>query len=303
MTVIADWLDVTFSPVHTPERAVLDVLQQSGAECLSTDDHGSTWRAGYGIFKLQTKGTFHRYSASGAVLEHLRLTGLYMDYLSALSEAPHAVTRLDAAYDVLTDAAPILAKLRRRYPHECNLSRKALRTKSILETRPDGHESGTWYVGHKSKGRITARVYDKALQMLNVHGVVIPETTRYELTFKKDIGPTLRDAAEPDRIFWHHVKPLLPKRPQHLTDWQSGWGGGWAYQRPDVALAGLLKSRIESSSELQAILALADRADCMEWCSQLLARLVSGYDRAHEPAPKPEFKPSPEMIAYAKKRA
>lgn len=301
MTVICDWLDVTYAPDNTPERVVLDVLQMAGAECLNSDDNGAAWRVGDGIFKLQRKSTFHRYSASGAVLEHLRMQGFYMDYLSALSESPHAITRLDAAHDVLTDAAPIIAKLRKRYPHECNLSRKALRTKSILEARADGKESGTWYVGHKSKGRITARVYDKQLQMLNVHGVKIPATTRYELTFKKDVGPTLRDAAEPERLFWHYASPVLLKRPTGVPEWSSGWGIGWHYQKPDIALAGVLKSRIESSSELRAILALADRADCMEWCSQLLAKLVSEYTREHEPAETPAWEPTPAMVAYAKR--
>lgn len=303
MTVICDWLDVTYAPDNTPERAVLDVLQLAGAECLNTDDNGSTWRVGTGMFKLQTKAMFHRYSASGAVLEHLRMSQLYMEYLSALSEAPHAITRLDAAHDVLVDAAPIIAKLRKRYPHECNLSRKALRTKSILETRPDGKESGTWYVGHKSKGRITARVYDKQLQMQNVHGVPIPPTARYELTFKKDVGATLRDAAEPDRIFWNYASPVLLKRPPNVPEWSSGWDVGWHYQKPEIALAGLLKSRIESSAELRSILALADRADCMEWCSQLLARLVGEYARSHEPETRPEWQATPDMVAYAKKRA
>lgn len=303
MSVICDWLDVTYAPDNTPELAVLDVLQLAGAECLNSDDNGAAWRVGDGIFKLQWKSMFHRFSASGAVLEHLRMQGLYMAYLSALSESPHAITRLDAAHDVLTDAAPVISKLRKRYPHECNLSRKALRTKSILEARSDGKESGTWYVGHKSKGRITARVYDKQLQMLNVHGVTIPATARYELTFKKDVGATLRDAAEPERIFWNYASPVLLKRPAGVPDWSSGWALGWHYDKPEIALAGLLKSRIESSAELQAILALADRADCMEWCSQQLARLVGSYTRSHEPEAPPEWQPTPGMIAYAKKRA
>jgi len=226
-----------------------------------------------------------------------------MDYLSALSESPHNVTRLDAAHDVLVDASPVIAKLRRRYPQECNLSRKALRTKSILETRPDGKESGTWYVGHMSNGRITAKVYDKQLQMLNVRGEELPPTVRYELTFKKDVGTTLRDAAEPARLFWSHATPLLLKRPQGIPDWLSGWGGGWHYQRPDIALAGLLKPRIESSAELRAILQLADRADCMDWCAQLLAKLVAEYVREHEPEARPEWAPTPAMVAYAKKKA
>lgn len=301
MTVICDWLDITYAPDSTPESAVLDVLQLAGAECISTKDSSSSWRVGTGVFKLEYGSGHHRYSASGAVLEALRSQGRYMDYLSALSEAPHRVTRLDAAYDVMADTAPIIAKLRKRYPRECSLSRKALRTKSILETRSDGKESGTWYVGHRSKARVTARVYDKQLEMLERSATEIPPRTRYELTFKKDIGVTLRDAAEPERVFWHYASPVLLKRPQNVSEWSSGWGGAWHYEKPEVALGGLLKSRIESSSELRAILALADRADCMEWCSQLLARLVESYQREHEPEAGPTWTPTPEMVAYARK--
>lgn len=301
MTVICDWLDVTYAPDSTPEQSVLDVLQLAGAECIATDRSGGAWRVGDGVFKLQYGYGFHRYSASGAVLERLRGAGMLMDYLSALSEAPHSVTRMDAAHDVLTDAAPVIAKLRKRFPRECALTRKALRTKTILQTRADGKESGTWYVGHRSKGRVTARVYDKQLEMMERHGTEIPPMVRYELTFKKDIGVTLRDAAEPDRVFWHYASPVLLRRPQNVPEWSSGWGGGWHYEKPEIALAGLLKSRIESSAELQAILAIADRADCMEWCSQLLARLVASYKREHEPEAPPAWEPTPAMVAYAKK--
>lgn len=303
MTVICDWLDVTFSPDDTPERAVLEVLQAAGAECLSNDDTGSTWRVGDGMFKLQTRSNVHRYSASGSVLEKLRLDNLFMDYLSALSEAPHTVTRLDAAHDVLSDTPPIIAKLRKRYPRECHLSHKPLKTTSILEARADGKETGTWYVGHRSKGRITAKVYDKQNEMLVKRGVEIPPMTRYELTFKKDLGCTLRDAAEPERLFWQYAAPALLKRPQGVPAWEKGWAGGWNYTRPEIALGGLLKARIQSSAELRSILALADRADCMEWCSQLLVKLVAEYQREHEPEPKPEWEPTPAMVAYAKKRA
>jgi len=300
MTVHTDWLDVTYAPNDTPEQDVLDVLQAAGAQCVSSDDGTSVWSVGHGKFVLQARASFHRYSASGAVLDHLRACSRYMDYLSALAGSPHSVSRLDAAHDVLVDAAPIIKKLRKLYPQECSLSRKALRTKSILETRPDGKESGTWYVGHKSRGRITARVYDKQLQMLNVHAIEIPPTVRYELTFKTDVQTTLRDAAEPARLFWSHAAPSLLKAPAGLPVWVSGWGGGWHYNKPEVALAGLLKHRVESSADLKAILTLADRADCMEFCTQLLVKLVESHVRLHEPEARPEWQPTPAMVAYAK---
>ena len=278
MNVISDWLDVTYAPNDTPERAVIVAIQSAMAECLSDDGPaGSVWRLNDGILKIEYKRNYARFSASGAFLEGLRVAGVYMDFLSALSESPHTVTRLDVAHDVLQDAAPIIARLRKRYPSECSLTRKALRTKSILQTRADGKESGTWYVGHRSKGRVTARVYDKQLELLERRGLEVPPMTRYELTLRKDIGVTLRDAAEPDRVFWHYASPVLLKRPEGVPEWVSGWGGGWSYKREDTPLAGILKQRIESSAELQALAALAVRAGCEEWAQQLLARVFSRH--------------------------
>lgn len=277
MTVITDWLDVTYSPIDTPECAVLDVLQDAGAERLYHDDRGSTWKLNEGVMKIQYGSAWTRFSASGAILAHLRLQGVFMDYLSALSESPHNVTRLDAAYDVLSDAPPIISRLRRQYPRECNLTRKALRTKSILTTRTDGQETGTWYVGHRSTSKVTARVYDKQHESFERRGEEIPPMTRYEITIKGQMGPSLRDAAEPERIFWHFASPTLLKRPEGVSDWFSGWGGGWTYQREEKPLGAILQARIESSSDLAAIVALAERGDCLDYAVKLVSRIMKQH--------------------------
>lgn len=259
MSVICDWLDVTYSPVDTPETAVLAVLQSAGAECLYTDDKGSTWRVIDGVFKVQRAPGFVRLSASGSVLSQLRLQGQFLNYLSALSECPHSVTRLDAALDVLCDAAPILSDLWRRYPRECSLTRKALRTKTIFSTRDDGQQSGTWYAGHRSAAKVTARVYDKTLEALEKRGELLPAITRYELTVRKAMGPTLRDAAEPERVFWHFASPALLQRPEGIAPWDPNWGLGWTYKAESAPAGGVLKSRVEHSAELLALYELSQR--------------------------------------------
>ncbi|MCA1807604.1 MAG: replication initiation factor domain-containing protein, partial [Actinobacteria bacterium] len=236
MTVKCDWLDVTYAPDNTPEHAVLQVIQAAEAESLPCDGSDSIWRLNYGILKIEYRRNHARISASGAFLDGLRQAHAYMDYLSALSEAPHAVTRLDAAHDVPVDSPPILRALIKRYPRECTFTRKALRTKRIMETRSDGLESGTWYAGHRQKGMVTARVYDKRLER-EARGDTLPAPlTRYELTFRKGIKSTLRDAAEPDRIFWQYAGPLLLRKPKDVPEWSSGWGGGWAYKRDEPPL-------------------------------------------------------------------
>lgn len=273
MSVKTDWLDVTYPPDDTPESAVLLVIQAAGAEAKPSSGIDQVWSLNHGTLKIEYRRNYARISASGAFLDGLRAAGLFPDYLSALAESPHAVTRLDAAYDVPVDSPPILRKLIKRYPQEFRFTRKALRTKRLLETRPDGQESGTWYAGHRQKAAVTARVYDKQLERLNVAGEAIPPLTRYELTFRKGIGATLRDAFEPERLFWHYAEPLLLKRPQNVPEWQSGWGGGWHYQREEVPLAGVLKSRIENSAEIASLAELAARGDCLDWAVKLLGRV------------------------------
>lgn len=277
MTIKCDWLDVTYAPDDTPDRAVALVVQSAGASARNSGAGATAWELDGGLLLVDYRRTFARFSASGRFLDGLRAAGVYMDYLSALSESPHTITRLDAAYDLPTDAADVLAALHKAYPVECRLSRKALRTKRILETRPDGRESGTWYAGHKQKGMVTARVYDKQLEQAS-KGVELPlPLTRYELTFRKAVGATLRDAAEPASLFWAYGERLLLERPEGVPDWVSGWGGGWSYEREDTPIPGLLKQRIESSAEIQALAALAVRGDCVEWAERLLARIFRGH--------------------------
>jgi hypothetical protein len=278
MTVKCDWLDVTYAPNDTPENDVFQVIQTAGAECRSRDGSDTTWFLNYGVLKVEYRKTHARFSASGAFLDGLRGAICYMDYLSALAGSPHTVTRLDAAHDVPKDTPAIIKALHKRYPQECNFTRKPLRTKRILETRPDGLESGTWYAGHKQKGMVTGRVYDKRLQLLNVQGIQLPmPQTRYELTFRKAIQATLHDAATPERLFWQYATPLLLKRPVDVPEWVSGWGGGWHHQREETCLPALLKQRLESSSELQAIATLAVQAGCEDWAKQLLARIFEKH--------------------------
>jgi hypothetical protein len=272
MTVKCDYLDVTYAPNDTPEQAVFGVIQSANAECKLTDSRGSLWFLNGGSLKIEYKRGYARFSASGAFLDGLRIAGLFMDYLSALSDSPHNVTRLDAAYDVPKDTPPILKALHRRYPRECSFTRKPLQTKRILDTRPDGKDTGTFYIGRHQQGMVTGKVYDKQWERLQAGDPLPMPLTRYELTFRRAVQATLRDAAEPDRLFWKYGETLLLKRPSDVPEWISGWGGGWHYQREETPLPAILKDRIESSSELQALAALAIRADCSEWAQQLLAR-------------------------------
>lgn len=273
MTVITDWLDVTYSPLDYPDRSVFEVLNASSFECVSNRDGSVCWRSpDGGVLRMDKATTHYRISASGGALASLRSAGTYHDYLSALSESPHTITRLDAAHDVLQDAATVIRSLRRRYSGGFSFSRKTLKTTVMLGARYcDGKQSGTWYAGHRAKAMVTCRVYDKRKQLYDVDGVDIGHhLTRYELTFRKGVGCSLRDAAEPERLFWHHASPKLLSAPDGLLGWSAGCLGGWVHVRPEVLPAALLKQRIQSSSELQSLFALAEQARCSDYLFALL---------------------------------
>lgn len=256
--IICDHLDVTHSPDDTPFAEVGLFLLSLGA--LVVDD--GLYQLGEGKVKLDRKPSHTRVSASGAALAHLRHAGevVWFEYLSLLGSRPHRVTRLDAALDVLcSEPADVVHRLKRRYLSGCRLGRKALPTTTIFECRNDGRESGTWYAGRLTRARCTARVYDKSWERLKVAGVVMPPTVRYEVTVRRDYGATLRDAAQPRRLFWHVASPALLRAPAGVEPWESGWGGAWEFDMVELLPAEVLRRKVETSSEIGALADLADQ--------------------------------------------
>lgn len=251
-----DHLAVTFHRERNPAGSLRSLLSDMGA--LPLDDR--TYRLGEGSVKLYATYGVMYCSASGAALAHMRSAGGFMDWLSVIAEWPHRITRLDAAHDVMEDGADILDGLRARYPSgSVNLGRKALRVKLELAIRDDGRETGTFYVGHRSKARATARVYDKRQERIDRAGVAGPHRTRYEVTVKQDYGATLRDAAEPDRIFWHVASPALLDTPPGVPHWTADWSQGWrSDKRPELSPVDVLERRLATSAELDLLISLAD---------------------------------------------
>lgn len=255
-----DWLDATAPPAeeHRLRSELGPMLCAAGALKLS-DDHYQLGEGG--TVKMGVKyGTF-RVSFSGAAIAMLKLHGYWESALFELGAGPHRVTRLDAAVDFPMDGADAIAALLDAYPRgEVRLGQRPIRTSEYLNTRPDGRKTGTWYAGDRRKAEVTARVYDKAWQLLDKRGEVVPPRTRAELTVRKGVGPTLRDAAEPERIFWHYMAPSVLERPEGVPEWTSGWAEGWSMERVEILPAQALKRRIEQSPELAALVELADAA-------------------------------------------
>lgn len=240
--VICDWLSVTCKPQDSFADSLDDWLCGNGFT-VDVREKGSTTFRGFaldgvpgGVLRLETNKKFHCASASGGFLNCLRKVGLYRDYVNLVGVVPHKVTRLDAALDVALDSPAILSALCTVYPGEFKFGRKALRTKTIFETRvSDGAITGSWYAGHKSNARISCRVYDKQNERLN-RGIIIPPTTRYELTFRKDYGCSLWDALNPSSLFYSHSKDLVDPPAEGFDVWDSKGLVPWVSDPVDTDL-------------------------------------------------------------------
>ena len=265
--VFTDWLDVTFSPNDCPTSQLRRLLLSLGFRVDFSDDRKTVYSVpayssapSDGKLFLETGSSWCRASASGDVCAYLRAVGAWMDYLSELSSSPHKVTRLDAAMDLAMDGADLVAAMRARYPSgEVSLGRKAIRTSTFLNVRADGRETGTWYAGHRSRARVTCRVYDKAHQMLEKYGYLLPPTGRVEITGRDGSGVTLRDAAEPTAFFWHVSSPALLKAPEGIPMWQPNSDLGWTSQPREFNAVAFLQRRLEAlAPELDALCEAAD---------------------------------------------
>jgi len=236
-----------------------------------------------GSLRVTERSNFVSVSASGAVLAHLRAHKLLDDYLMLLSDSPHKVTRLDASVDVFRDAADVIDKLRDEYRDgKINLTRKAIKTRLMLSTRDDGRLSGTFYAGdRKSNARVTARVYDKQFERLEVAGLEVSPTVRYELTFGRGYGCTLKDAHDPYSLFYSHAGPLLITIPAPKPEWLPN-GASYEYAsmtRVDRLPAEAMIDLVGRSCDLETMILLADKSGSRG--RDYLLRLLTEKLKAH----------------------
>ena len=276
LLIFCDWLDVTTPPSEEYRlRSDLGPVLSSIGDKVSED----FYRLGDGSVKFQGNSKWFKVGLSGQAVGLLRVSGLWLTVLSLIGEGPHRVTRVDAACDLPMDGADAISELQESYPlGQVRLSQRPVGVTELLCTRPDGRKTGTWYAGHRGKTEITCRVYDKAQEALDKRGELMPPRTRCELTVGKGASPTLRDAAEPERLFWHYMAPAILKRPEGVPPWDSGWAEGWVMERAELLPAQALKRRIEDSPELAALIELADSIGPMG--RSMALRLISErFDR------------------------
>lgn len=257
-----DWLDVTYSPEDNPIPSLESFFNQldfSAQNCFNLQSSAVKWAVGYGLVQMDVTARYARVSASGSALAEIRRLGVYGDYLALLSESPHSVTRLDAALDVHSDGSVEIARLHAQYPEKCKLLRKRVGTSLLLAARTDGRQSGTIYFGNRKSGGVTARVYDKQKERWDRAQQVTGPWYRVEITARKGLSVTLRDAFNPTDLFYHVASPALLTAPSNVQSWHPSEpdSSGWKFEMPEFTAHQVLTNRIHGSADVQALARLA----------------------------------------------
>lgn len=257
-----DYLTVTFSPEDCPIDSVRHTLLSAGYAGERAKDNVVLFRRDSvrGAVRIQSTSRFVSISFSGSVCSDLRASNHWEVVLWDMATSPHRVTRLDAALDFPVDGADFLDAFHALYPTgQCSLSRKALQVTSFTGVRPDGRSTGTAYVGHRSRARATARIYDKQWETYEKHSEYLPSTTRVEVTATRNFGATLRDAAYPSSIFWHIASPAILVSPPDVSPWEPVDMSYTSPPKLDKTDYQVLSDSVESSAQLDAWIASSDR--------------------------------------------
>lgn len=262
--VFCDFVGVTFDRSNWPDvrQAIEPCLQTIGAQ-VEVDEEGTTlWRAGDGTVKAKRYGSVMSLGASGAVCAAFRFANIFGNYLAAIASAPHTVTRLDASRDVVEDTPAVIDALVAKSVSVDGLAltRKRVHPRDVtrlVARRHDGLDTGTCYVGSR-KAEVRACVYDKQEERMTRGLPDIGPLTRYELRLKSGVGVTLRDAFEPEQVFWHFMSPGIIAKQPNVEPWVSN-AVGFKVDWPDLPLpAERLRRRVQASADALALVRLAD---------------------------------------------
>jgi hypothetical protein len=220
------------------------------------------WRAGdYGTVRAKRYSAVMAVGTSGGTLGAFRAAGLLGKWLAALGSGQHTVTRLDATMDRAADAAPEIARIVAAGSGDpgISLSRKRVAPRDITQLthrRPDGLDTGTVYVGAR-QADVRACVYDKREERLSRGLDDIGPMVRYEVRLGKAVGASLRDAHDPEAIFWHFAAPGLLSAPEGVPAWFKH-GEGFRCDQVDVPTPlARLRRRVQASADVAALVRLA----------------------------------------------
>lgn len=265
MTPFCDWVSTSAArdDCDALVSQLVPVIDAAGGFLDSQDAIASNYRLGDGTIRARHSHGVFCVSASGDALSQLRSRDVYGEFLAALGSVPHRVTCLHATLDVATHAPPIVASAAEKgRAGLIALSRKAVpptQVQTFLALDAFGSLTGTVYIG-SAQAEVRAAVYDKRHQRMCAGHPDPGPLLRYEVRCRSKLGVTLRDASEPERVFFHFAAPDLLPLPQDVHPW-SPHGEGFALEKRKVFTpAELLERRLEASGDVKRLLELA--AEC-----------------------------------------
>lgn len=315
--VFCDFLGVTYprDEFHEIRDVVLGSLPGSAYQ--ETEGIVRLGPVDPGVLRLGVKHGVGSITASGGFLRTLRATTVhapsqpgqvrccFSEFLAALSQAPHRVTKLHATLDLVADGRDVvLALYDRAKAGGVTLTRKAVPSSQVsMVRRPALYgpgDTGTAYIGKRTRD-VWVKVYDKRNEMLDRREVLEVDEpaldgfydpgplTRYELALGRHVGCTLRDASDPAAVFWHHMGDLLAV-PQGVAPWvpmAEGYTLPPPFGREPIEQLRLL---LDSSPDVARAVALADKLGPhgRSFLGRMLAKVV---------LPASPLKPSPAVGA------
>lgn len=227
-----------------------------------------------GTARIGRRGRVATFSLSGQVLQELRDHRLFEPYLVAVGAYPHRVTMLHATQDFVVEHPPAAYRMVKAlaYSGQLRLTRKAILPNAVRHwgclasctvRSEDGlwvdcEETGTVRLGNRANADVWAKVYDKRQERLD-NGYPDPgPLMRVEIALMSDVGCTLRDAAAPGAVFWHHAATLMGWRPGGTAVWRKG-GEGFAFsgERRVITRAERVAGLLAMSPDVQRVVDLA----------------------------------------------
>jgi len=261
--VHVDYLNVTVP--ETVSATVVDEVKRVLDYCGGVQRTPESYSLGdSGSALVKNRNGYSLVGVSGNGIEALRRYDMYAELLWVFAAKPHRVTRIDIAHDVQEPTQAILRSLWRRARGKTGirLTRKRVAPKNVNRYVRDclygDGVTGTVYLGSR-KSEVYAKVYDKRNEILDRHGKDIGRPlTRYEMTATSKVGVSLKDASEPEPLFWHFMSNVLSPPTEGVPEWVAGAQGYHMPDRREIMPAERLKQVVSESPEIERWLSYAD---------------------------------------------
>jgi hypothetical protein len=263
-----DFLSLSFPAVGGVQPPIIEkvilFLGEVGCSLRSPD----LWDVGGygGTVKSYKKKGVHVLSLTGAVMRDIREGGLLRELCMLINEVEHRVTRLDASCDFIEDAPHYIAQLYRRVRRGSVVlgGKKVVRAADVqahFQINEFGERTGGLYLG-KATSEVRVLVYDKRFERVSKGFPDPGKMLRVEVRLRSQVGCSVFDAVEPERLFYHYAAPDLCEPPAPVRSWEPH-GTGFSVEplQANYTTYQRLKWLVEESATIKQALRLIAKPD------------------------------------------